>query len=121
MLGNLAEKMELDSNISQKKMLTYSHNMRNSQRLEDASTCTVVTEASAHVSNTERTANETVDSDHATALDDDWAIEENLAAGTTCYRSKKNSTTAKKLSKMLRISQEMVQRTIDNTTQRFVR
>ena len=95
MLCNLTEKMELDSNLSQLKMLTCSHNIRNSQCLENASTCTVATEASAHVSNTKRTANETVDSDHATALDDDWAIYENLAAGTTCYKSKKNSTTAK--------------------------
>ena len=95
MLGNLAEKMELDSNLSQLKMLTYSHNMRNSQCLEDACTCTVATEDSAHVSNTERTANETVDSDHVTALDDDWVIDENLVAGANYYNSKKNITTTK--------------------------
>ena len=62
-----------------------------------------------------------VDSDYDTMLDEDQVTDETLIAGTTYYKSKKNSATVDHLSKMWKISQEDAQLTIDNATQRCVR
>ena len=100
-IGNLAERMELDGKLSQLKMSIGSCNMHNSQYLEDASICTAATEASSYVSDTEDiTSEKSVDNDYDTILDDDSVIDEILIAGTTYYKSKKNSTTADHLSKI---------------------
>ena len=62
-----------------------------------------------------------VDSDYDTMLDEDQVIDETLIAGTTYYKSKKNSATADHVSKMWKMSQEDAQLTIVNTTQKCVR
>ena len=62
-----------------------------------------------------------VDSDYDTMLDEDQVTDETLIAGTTYYKSKKNSATVDHLSKMWKISQEDAQLTIENATQRCAR
>ena len=57
-IGNLAERMELDGKLSQLKISIGSCNMHNSQHLEDASTCTATTEASTYVSDAVDTSSE---------------------------------------------------------------
>ena len=103
--------MELDGNMSQLNMSLGSFNMHNIQYLDDTSTCASTTEVSAHV----------VNSYYDNTLDNDSVTCDTSIADATCYKSKRNRTTAKNLYKIWKISQETAQRTIGNTTKRCVK
>ena len=112
----IGEKMGLDGKLSKLKMPTCSCNMRSIQYLEVVSTH-IATEARACVSDVEGMASESADVDYATMLDDDSAIDEIIAVGTSHYRINKSSATTKHLSKTWNVSQENAQNNIDDATQ----
>ena len=100
MIGNISERMDLDGKLSQLKTSIGSCKMHNSQYLEDTSIFTAIIEPRAYVYDAENISSESLDAIYSTILNDDSVTDGILVAGTTYYKSKKDSKTAKKLSKI---------------------
>ena len=92
--------MELEGKLSKIKMSICPCNIHNSHCLEDSSICTNATEASTCVSDNKDITSESVDITYATILYNDSIMDEIIVAGTTYYKSNKNISTAKHLSKI---------------------